>query len=99
MLSKALDFRKNNEATNLFTDISYKTLVNDSLGVIEKIYADRGEAISPALKVIFEKSNTENPKGKYGVHQYNLEDFGINEAYIKNFTSEYEQFQKTLNYN
>jgi hypothetical protein len=98
MLQKALEYRAKNSNNTLFTDISYKALIKDSLGVIEKIYADRGEAISPELKAIFEKSNTENPKGKYGNHQYNLNDFGIGEAYIREFIKEYEQFQKTLKF-
>ena len=95
MLEKALDFRKKNRE-ELFTDISYKALVKDSISIIEQIYADRGEAISPELKAVFEKSNNENPKGKYGVHQYSLVDFGIDKAYIQQFTKEYEQFQQKL---
>jgi hypothetical protein len=96
MLQKALEFREKNSDNTLFTDISYKVLVKDSLGVIEQIYADRGETISPELKAIFEKSNNENPKGKYGTHQYNLADFGVDEAYIHQFTKQYEQFQQNL---
>jgi hypothetical protein len=96
MLQKALDFRKNNQNNTLFTDISYKALVKDSLGAIEQIYADRGETISPELKAIFEKSNNENPKGKYGTHQYNLADFGVDEEFIHQFTKQYEQFQHNL---
>lgn len=95
MLEKALDFRKKNQE-ELFTDISYRALVNDSVGAIEKIYADRGETISLELKAIFEKSNSENPKGKYGVHQYSLVDFDIDKSYIQQFTKGYEQFQQTL---
>ena len=96
MLKKALEFRTNNNANTLFTDISYKALVKDSLAAIEHIYADRGETISPELKDIFEKSNTDNPKGKYGIHKYNLDDFSVDEAYIRKFTAKYDLFQQTL---
>jgi hypothetical protein len=96
MLEKALNYRAKNSAKTLFTDISYKALINDSISAIEQIYADRGESISPQLKAVFQKSNKENPKGKYGVHQYKLADFGIDEAYIQQFTKEYEQFQQNL---
>jgi len=96
MLEKALEYRKSNNKEVLFTNVSYKELIKDSLGVIEQIYADRGEVISQELKAVFEKSNSDNPKGKYGVHQYNLDDFGVDEAYIRKFTKKYEQFQQTL---
>ncbi|TYA53825.1 sulfotransferase family protein [Formosa maritima] len=96
MLQKALDYRTKIEADIIFTDISYNALVKDSLVAIKKIYADRDEIISPELKNILEKSNNENPKGKYGIHKYNLEDFGIDETYISEFTKEYQTFQQTL---
>jgi len=96
MLEKALEYKKSKDKDMLFTNVSYKELIKDSLGVIEQIYADRGEIISPELRAIFEKSNTKNPKGKYGIHKYDLKDFEVDEAYIRNFTKEYEAFQKTL---
>jgi hypothetical protein len=96
MLKNALKYRNENNDNLIFTDISYKALVKDSLAAIKQIYADRRETISPELKTIFEKSNSENPKGKYGIHKYNLEDFGVDEAYIRKFTTEYDLFQQTL---
>lgn len=96
MLEKALKYRESMNKEVLFTNVLYKELIKDSLGVIEQIYADRGEAISPELRAIFEKSNTKNPKGKYGIHQYDLKDFEVDEAYIKSFTKDYEAFQQTL---
>lgn len=96
MLEKALEYRKSMDKEVLFTNVSYKELIKNSLDVIEQIYSDRGEAISPELKTIFEKSNSENPKGKYGIHTYDLKDFGVDKAYVRNFTKGYEAFQQTL---
>ena len=96
MLEKALEYRKSNEKEELFTNVLYKELIKDSLSVIEKIYADRGEVISPELRAVFEKSNNQNPKGKYGTHKYDLKDFEVDEAYIRSFTKEYEAFQQSL---
>lgn len=94
MLSKALEFHKSNKDA-IFTDVLYKDLVSDSMGVLEKIYSDRGESISPELLAIFEKSNRQNPQGKYGKHEYNLDDFGVDNAFIDQFTSAYQEFQKS----
>jgi len=96
MLEKALEFRNNNAENCLFTDISYKELVGDSIGAIQKIYVERGETISPELKKVFEESNNQNPKGKYGKHSYNLNDFGVDESFIEKYTTQYQAFQKTI---
>lgn len=93
MLSKALAFHESNNHISLFTDVPYEHLVKDSLAVIKRIYADRKEPISPALMKLFSESNRKNPQGKYGVHKYELSDFGIDESYIDQFTSAYQQFQ------
>lgn len=95
MLSRALEFHEANNHISLFTDVPYQHLVADSLGVIKRIYADRQEAISPELMQIFNESNRNNPQGKYGVHKYKLSDFGIDESYIDQFTTAYQQFQSS----
>jgi hypothetical protein len=96
MLSKALEYRNGQGHEAHFTDISYQELVEDAVGVIKKIYQERGEKISPELMAIFEASNRANPKGKYGVHQYHLADFGIDDHYLHRHTEKYERFQKSL---
>jgi len=96
MLKKALDFIKDDHHSERFTHIRYKNLVEDAMGVMERIYADRGEQISPALKKLFEKANQKNGQGKYGQHIYSLKDFGIDEAYIDKYTNEYQLFREKL---
>lgn len=95
MLSKAMEFYKENNHIASFTDVHYRELLKSPMGIMEKIYSDRGEVISPELLRIFEKANRRNPKGKYGIHEYNQADFGIDEAYIKRFTSDYREFLKS----
>ena len=94
MLSKAMEYR--NEHSAHFTDISYQELVEDATGVIKNIYRERGERIPPELLAIFEASNRDNPIGKYGIHQYDLADFGVDDNYLHLHTAGYEQFQKSL---
>ena len=94
MLSRAMDFRKEHEAH--FTDISYEELLTNATGVINTIYKERGESISPGLLEVFEAFNRENPKGKYGTHQYHLDDFGIDDNYLRLHTARYQEFKKSL---
>jgi len=96
MLKKALDFIKEDHHSERFTHIRYKNLVEDAMGVMERIYADRGEQISPTLKKLFEEANQKNGQGKYGQHIYSLKDFGIDEEYIDKYTNEYQLFREKL---
>lgn len=95
MLSKALEFHESNNHISLFTDVPYDHLVKDSMEVIKHIYEDRQESISPELMKVFMEANLSNPQGKYGVHKYELSDFGIDENYIDQYTSAYQQFQRS----
>jgi len=93
MLSKALEFHEANNHIARFTDVPYQNLVDNSLEVLKRIYGDRQEQISEELVAIFGKSNQENPQGKYGIHKYELSDFGIDKSYIDQFTMTYQKFQ------
>jgi hypothetical protein len=96
MLSNALAFHERNGHIKQFTDVDYYRLMEDTPGIIEKIYTDRGDRISPELQKIFLDANRKNPKGKYGNHSYSLEDFGIDKDYIDKYTKAYQEFQKNL---
>ena len=92
MLQRAMDHHKQKGAA-LFTDVGYEELIRDAQDVLKKIYTDRGEDISPELLEQFKQAEKMNPKGKYGKHIYDLEDFGIDSAYINSQTEEYQRFQ------
>jgi len=94
MLSKALEFCENNPSRIKITNVIYQQLIENPLRVLQTIYAERGETISPQLMEIFIKSNHKNPQAKYGFHKYRLEDFGIDKTYIDQHTLKYQQFQK-----
>jgi hypothetical protein len=96
MLSKALAFHKSNKDKFSFTNVQYQQLVKDPIQVLEQIYADRGETVSPELKKIFIEANQKNPKGKYGKHQYELSDFGIDKTFIDRYTKDYQEFQREV---
>lgn len=96
MLDRALKFHETNSHRTHFTDVPYKELVNDSIGVIKRIYSDRKETISPELEKIFTEANSKNEKGRYGQHVYSLNDFGIDEACVDEHTRKYQLFQKKL---
>ena len=93
-LGKTIEFRKNNEGK--FIDVDYEDLVKDSLAVINKIYEKQNLEINCELIENFHSIEKNNPKSKYGVHKYKIEDFGINIDFINQHTKEYQEFQKKI---
>lgn len=97
MLEKAMAYRDKNDHTNKIIDVSYHELIEDSLAIMKRIYSRRNQEISEKLKQIFKNTEQINPKGKYGIHRYELIDFGIDANFIDKHTKEYQLFQDTLN--
>jgi len=93
MLGKAIDYRLKDGNEAQFTDIYYKDLVQDSIGVLSGIYREDGE-LSPGLIEKFRLHERENPYRKHGEHQYSLADFGLTEADIDRHTSRYQELFK-----
>ncbi len=94
MLEKALSHRQEKGHQANFTDLLYEDLVSDPMDQLDKIYEDHG-GISESLAQKFHVAESENPKGKYGNHNYKLADFGLtredlfqkNASYLNLYTS------------
>jgi hypothetical protein len=76
MLNKGLTYRQEGTHEEHFTDLMYTELVTDSMDQLEKIY-EKYNGISSELRDRFRIADTENPQGKYGIHEYDLSDFGL----------------------
>ena len=96
MLTRALEFRSENTNENLFSDVPYRDLVNDSFSVVQSIYKNRDMELTIKHQKIFEESERRNPQRKYGTHEYSPDDFGIDKSYIDKFTQTYQKFQKEM---
>ncbi len=96
MLSKALEFRHEKGNDDMFIDVKYKDLVADPFLALERIYQRNNEVISNELSKTFKEANLKNPKAKYGVHQYDMADFGIDASYFHNYALNYQEFQRNL---
>lgn len=88
MLDRALSYRQQEGKEACFTDIYYEDLLVDSMGQLEKIYKDFG-GIDDQLYNRFSRAEGENPKGKYGIHEYRLEDFGLSEKELIGLNQKY----------
>jgi hypothetical protein len=93
MLQKGLDYRMASQHKNQFTDIYYNDLRDTSAEVLTKVYQLDG-GMTPELLARFEKAENDNPMRKYGIHDYNLEDFGVSKDDILQATVQYRNFIK-----
>ena len=96
MLDIALSYRQEGAHMKNFTDLIYEDLVSDPFGQLKKIY-DRGEGVSQSLEERFLIAERENPKGKYGVHQYSIADFGLSKEDLIQKNANYYKLYNSLN--
>jgi hypothetical protein len=95
MLQKGLNYRMKNAHKNQFTDIWYENLRDSAPEVLTSIYSLDG-GMTPELLARIEQAERENPMRKYGIHEYNLEDFGVNNEDILKATCNYRNYISNL---
>ncbi|GAB4400415.1 MAG: sulfotransferase [Microscillaceae bacterium] len=81
MVQKALDYRATTPAQN-FLDIQYQDLTQDTWGQMGRIYQWLGVEWKSDSKARMQTYHQQAPAHKYGLHQYALEDFGLNKSDI-----------------
>lgn len=79
MLEKMIDFRNRHPEFSVI-DIYYDQLVKDPLAVLRQIYEQLDRPIDSELQQLFLNSMKQHKKNKYGIHRYNIEDFGMDES-------------------
>ncbi len=95
ILSKGLAFRQTKNNEGKFTDLHYEDFITDPICQLKRIYDQRGLS-TEHLMPYFDKAFRLNPKGKYGLHEYAVRDFGITDREIDEHTMVYQEFQRQL---
>jgi hypothetical protein len=95
MLEQGLAYRRQSGNPEKFTDIFYEELVNNPMGQLEQIYKPYG-GISGTLRDRFRLAEVENPYGKYGIHEYSLEDFGLTREELSSRNLAYQELYTRL---
>ena len=72
-------------------DVSHDEFVSDAVGVAKRIYAHFGLPLTQAALAAFEKHATENPRAKHGSHEYDLAEFGLSEARVRERFRAYQE--------
>lgn len=64
-------------------DVQYADLVRDPVGTVAGIYESAGRSLDEDAATEIKAYVAANPRGKYGAHTYDLAEFGVNEAAIR----------------
>jgi hypothetical protein len=91
ILTRGMQFRMKPGKDNYFTDIVYDRFIEDPMPDLDKIYSNLG-GINQNLRNILLKSHHDNPQGKYGKHQYSLQDFDLTVHELEKMANGYPEF-------
>jgi hypothetical protein len=72
-----------------FIDVYHDEFVDDPWPVIESIYKASGKALSEQGRGDMQLWLDNNPKGKHGMHEYHLQDYGISTADVAALFGDY----------
>lgn len=64
-------------------DVHYRDLVTDPVETIQRLYASFGEELSPEASDAMRAHVAARPKGKFGVHRYSLDEFGLDAGELR----------------
>jgi hypothetical protein len=70
-------------------DIHYADITRDPMGAIRKLYADLGDTLTPEAEAAMLTWLDENPQGKFGKHEYALEQYGLS---VEALTPRFERY-------
>jgi hypothetical protein len=96
MLNKAMSYRKLIKKDDRFIDIHYDTFMDQPIEVIDSIYKKAGLHMANKLRAHLMSVDKKNSHGKYGLHRYDLKDFGISAEQINSHYADYLIYMNEL---
>ena len=88
--------RKNLKREHQIIDLKFDNFIQHPMEVLTVLYDQFQWELSEEAKKKFETFLKENPKGKYGNHEYTLETFGLTPQEIETKFDTYLKFLKKL---
>jgi hypothetical protein len=79
MVERAMAFREAGGASQIL-DVIYYALVKEPMRAVERIYGEASIVLTDGAQRSMQEQRKRNRQHKYGVHQYNLEDFGVDRS-------------------
>jgi hypothetical protein len=97
MIARAIAYKEEHGWDSIY-DVQYNDVMRDPIGVIKAIYEHFDETLTATAETAMKAFLANNPKGKFGRHEYNIEDYGLTEAEVRERLSGYcERFNIPCN--
>lgn len=61
-------------------DVHYADIMRDTMAAIRQLYADLGDTLTPEAEAVMQDWLGQNPQGKFGKHEYALDQYGLSVA-------------------
>jgi len=89
-LERTLKFRRAHpELADRFLDVQYADFVRQPIKIIKELHDEMELPCDSNTQATMEAHLAANPKGKHGVHRYQLEDFGLSAEHVWTQFDEY----------
>ena len=66
-----------------FFDVSFGEFAQDPMGVVRGIYGHFGLDLAGEAETVMQRYVDENPRGKHGAHEYDLEQYGLTQEAVR----------------
>lgn len=90
MIERQDAFRAKHGADAIY-DIHYTDQLKDPIGTMRKLYEHFDTPFSADVEACMQKMLSDNPKGKFGKHEYSLDEFGLTAEQIRERYGDYCQ--------
>ena len=91
-LNRFLSDRRRLNKEDQIVDVHFEIFQQNQMGVVDSIYERFGWDLHPEDRERMQQFLDEQPRGKYGVHEYSLEEFGIKADVLKTHFEDYFDF-------
>lgn len=93
MIQRTLAYKEKHGWDSIY-DMQYADVMRDPIGEMKKLYARFDEPFTQAAEDAMTNFLNTNPKGKFGKHEYTLEEYGLTKEIVRKRFGDYcEQFK------
>ncbi|MDF0545311.1 sulfotransferase [Sphingobium sp. H39-3-25] len=85
---RIMDFRDRHGEDSMI-DVHYAELLSDPIGSMRRLYADLGDDFTPEAEAAMQTWLDDNPQGKFGKHEYKLDQYGLS---VEQLTAGFERY-------
>jgi hypothetical protein len=85
---RAMDYRDRHGEDSVI-DVHYADLIDRPMETMERLYAQLGDELTDAARAGMQAWLDDNPQGKFGKHEYKLDEFGLSEKQVRDTFERY----------